>query len=118
MMGTVILNTVATDREKFKQYMNSLMTFKDYLDKLDKLNISIWEEQSVADFEMMYVELLEKLLGVTVDKFGSDISYFLYDCERGKRGETCVFNKENNPHSLRNLDELYDWIVYCRNEKQ
>jgi len=105
-------------REKFKTYMQTLMNFEDWIDSLDKLGISVWESDPVAEIQIAYLDMLRDMFEPFLNvKFDSDISYFLYECERGTIDDPHI-EFQGKKYPLSTLDELYDWLEVYREYKE
>ena len=104
-------------RESFKSFMTTLMDFHEFIDRLcDILNTNIWENDAIASLADEYLHLLGKTMECPEDSsVGSDISFFLFDCDCGKSDMSWIEYK-GVKHSLTNLDELYDWLVFQKEE--
>ena len=104
-------------RETFKSFMTTLIDFHEFIDRLnDILNINIWDNDTVSSLADEYLYLLEKTMGCPKDPIvGSDISFFLFECDCGK-SDTSWVEYEGVKHPLTNLDELYDWLVFQKEE--
>ena len=101
-------------REAFKEYMNKLIAFDDYLSNLSDMNVGIFENVNVEGILRGYVTLLERILDLTLNEFGeSDISFYLWECDKG-RAENAWIEYLGEKHYIRNLDELYDWIIFIK----
>ena len=101
------------NREDFKKHMTTLMEWEDYVDKLDAVGLEIWQREEYSYLSISYIEMLEKCMDLeTNDEYGSDILFWLYDCDRGKRDNAYMQFTDGKKHYIRTLDELYDWIVF------
>ena len=100
-------------REDFKKYVETLISFDRYLDQLDNLNISIWEQEETGNFVSRYIELIEAVFDIPRNEYGSDLSFWLYETDCGKADNAWI-EYDNEVHYIRNLDELYDWLQFAK----
>lgn len=109
--------------------MLSKETFVEAIEKLHKLNnaeqdlydatdgaMQLLEWTPYSDVIDMYVRMLEEAMDAEVDDlFGSDISYFIYDLEYGKKWtETSITDADGKPIDISTAEKLYDFLVFKR----
>ena len=105
-------NKVGLDRETFKRYMTTIINYENYIDKVSKLGINLWEVTELSELEMCYINLIDSCLNLeSTDEYGSVISFFLFECDKGKADNSFI-EVGGEKHYIRNIDELYDWIVF------
>lgn len=106
------------DRESFKEYMTNLIEFDNYLSKLDNLGFRSLEMDEIVGIFNGYISLLEAILELPIDEdFGSDIRFWLYECDKGTKDNSYIIDSNGEKHYIRTLDELYDWIQFYREVK-
>lgn len=103
-------------KDQFRSYMNTLIAFEDYLDKVNNIGINLWDITEISELEMLYISLIEDCLGLTrTDNYGSDISFFLFECDKG-RANNAFIEVNGEKHYIRTVDELYDWLEFDINK--
>lgn len=108
------------DRESFKKYMQYIIEYDDYLDRLHKLGVDVWEREELGNILAGYIKLLEAIMEVPDESdnlIDGEISFWLYECDRGTADNAWVEYK-GDIHYIRNLDELYDWLVFFAAEEK
>lgn len=90
--------------EEFDKYMQPLIRHWNYCDILSKyLSEKIMEE--IYLLQSAYINMLE---GVVDDKETQWISYFMYDCDCGKK--EMIVTVEDEDFVMKNTKDLYDMI--------
>ena len=106
------------DKNTFCRIMNEIIKVNEKLDKLQEVNsgmaLSIVEQYSLQD---ELIALLELNMNLPVsDKYGSTISWWIYDTNFGKDKPFIYFNKDEQDEEkfiLDTVEKLYD---FCKQE--
>lgn len=106
------------DKNTFCRIMNEIIKVNEKLDKLQEVNsgmaLSIVEQYSLQD---ELITLLELNMNLPVsDKYGSTISWWIYDTNFGKDKPFIYFNKDEQDEEkfiLDTVEKLYD---FCKQE--
>jgi hypothetical protein len=102
-------------KEEFVKVINALKNADD-LDNLlyNKTNraISLFELEEYSGLQNAIVFLLEKMFNLEVDsRFGSDISYFIYDLEFGKNWTSNSITIDGVSIDISTPEKLYDYLI-------
>lgn len=111
-------------RETFKNALNFIIRIEEY--EHAKHNLYKQFDDIFDDWIVPYlntypvVSLLNEALNLEVtDDYGSDLEYWLWECDRGKRWNELnpenLFLPEDHKYrfpKINNLDELYDYLVF------
>ena len=99
--------------------MNEIVTFEEKLDKLRDISADL--SLGLADMGGMLVQSLIRVLclscGLNPDeKYGDDISWWVYETDCGKDKEMNVVEYKKKKYHINTPDDLYDFIelVYKR----
>lgn len=99
-------------RKSFKRFMNTLMQFEDCIDAADYPDFNVSECENILDG---YISLLETILELPRDANGDTLILdFLYWYDRGQSPAAWFEDCYGNRHYMRNLDELWDCIMWIR----
>lgn len=106
------------DKNTFCRIMNEIIKVNEKLDKLQEVNsgmaLSIVEQYSLQD---ELITLLELNMNLPIsDKYGSVISWWIYDTNFGKDRPFIYFNKDEQDEEkfiLDTVEKLYD---FCKQE--
>lgn len=103
-------------KEKFVEIINDIKKLHKYEEDLYALNRSY--EYCEVDFQFptledIVVTLLEEIFQCTIDEHvGSDISYFIYDLDFGKKWKPgLITDKDGNDVDYSTAEKLYDYLV-------
>lgn len=102
-------------KEEFVKVINALKDADDLDNMLyDKTNraISLFELKEYTGLQNAIVFLLEKMFNLEVDsRFGSDISYFIYDLEFGKNWTPNSITLDGVSIDISTPEKLYDYLI-------
>lgn len=81
--------------------------------------VRLYEWKPYSDLLEIYVKLLEEAMKVEIDeRYGSDISYFIYELEFGKKWKpNYVTDSNGNSIDMSTAEKLYDYLVSERAEE-
>lgn len=104
------------DKNTFCSTIKEIIKVNEALDELQNANpgmaLSVVEEYSLQD---ALISVLEQSMNLYVDnKFGSTISWWIYDTKFGKDEPYLWLGKkrsEKNKITLDTVEKLYDWCV-------
>lgn len=104
------------NKETFCSTIKEIIKVNEALDELQNANpgiaLSIVEEYSLQD---ALISVLEQSMNLYVDnKFGSTLSWWIYETEFGKDKPYLWLGKkrsEKNKITLDTVEKLYDWCV-------
>ena len=111
-------------RETFKKAINFIIQADNFYSELDglyrKFDDTFFDGASPILNTSPIVEVLNESLGLEVDEdYGSDLDYWLYECDYGKewndRDVENTFLPEDDKYrkpKIDNLDDLYDYLTY------
>lgn len=103
-------------KEKFVEIINRLKDYNDLQDKIQNLFRDNIDNQEM-DFmnagsicvghESVVVELLKDMFD---DKYDY-ISYYLYECNYGRKTENKIFDNDNKPIDISTPTKFYDFLI-------
>lgn len=102
------------DKNTFIQCMNSIKEFNEYLDKLNDLNINLYENKTVAKLLENFTDLISFCVNDPLGNpyYYSDLAYFMYDLNWGKDWKPGSFTDgNNNDIKMSTLDEMWDYFI-------
>lgn len=106
---------VKFSKENFCKGINSIMEIEDYILDIEKKGISFNENSPIYKFISNKIDFIENLMKDSEYFHENEdiIEYFCYDLNfgRSKNAEKCIKDNNNNYISLRNAEELWDYIV-------
>lgn len=106
------------DKNTFCRIMNEIIKVNKKLDMLQEVNsgmaLSIVEQYSLQD---ELITLLELNMNLPVsDKYGSTISWWIYDTNFGKDRPFIYFNKDEQDEEKFVLDTIETLYDFCKQE--
>ena len=94
-------------KEEFCKYVNTYKEFQDYIDKLDKLNIKLWETEVVGRYIDNYVTMVSKLMDCAPDeKNGTVVENFLFNYEYENRDLEEFYDEVSRDQAIESLMKL------------
>lgn len=103
-------NIMIISKKDFVNLIESFQKFQDYIDQFYKLKIDIIE----SELHEYPCKLFENITRLLFDEDGVDwIDYYLYELPHLGEGEH-IFDKDNNPIPLKNIDDLWNLVKDCR----
>ena len=96
------------NKELFEKYLNSVIEFDEFIDRLYEIGIDLTECDIVMKFLSNYISILEDDCG---DSINGWISYWLYELDRGANWEPGCVTKDGKDIKLETLDDLYELLV-------
>lgn len=107
-------------REQFKKYLDIVRELEKKQDEFDDIFEIFDSESSVCTFIYLkpiktIINLLNLCLGLGEDD--DNIDYYIWELDWGKRGKDCIELPDGVKVSLRDDDELYDFLIYCSKER-
>jgi len=97
------------NKELFEKYLNSVIEFDEFIDRLYEIGIDLTECDIVMKFLSNYISILEDACG---DSINGWISYWLYDLDKGKDWKCdCIIDGDGKEVKLETIDDLYDVLV-------
>lgn len=113
-----------------KMFCEIIERLRDASDLQDKVNALFRESRENVELDFMnaaalqishessVVKLLEVLMDDVDDIYGSNISYFIYELDYGRKYEPGMITDENNKEiDLSTAEKLYDYLVQCNTEE-
>ena len=102
------------NKKEFIKAINEIVTFENKLDKLRGISVDL--SLGLADMGGMLVESLIRVLclncGLNPDeKYGDDISWWVYETDCGKNKKMNVVEYKKKKYHIDTPSDLYDFIV-------
>lgn len=92
---------------EFIKLINDYKEFQDYIDKVIELKIDLINSL----FHEYPCKLFDWVIRNYFDEDGTDwINYYLYELPTLEPNEEHVFDKDDNPIPLKNLDDLWNLV--------
>ena len=111
-------------REQLRYSIQALYDFSEFWNRIEDAagcHINYCEVPQLCNIELNYLRLLEELCDIYDDesykKYGTDISYFIYDLDFGKKWTPGSITYHDKDIPVRNVDELYDFIEMQYNDE-
>ena len=108
-------------REQFKKYLDILRELEKKQDEFDSMFEIFDPESSVCTFIYSKpINAIIKLLKLCMDLGEDDdnIDYYIWEINWGKRGKDCIELPDGVKVSLRDDDELYNFLIECAEERR
>ena len=105
-------------KKKFIKYMKVLRAWSEYSDKCYKVGLNFLEQKGAVNLENAFVELLEEACGIKEDSWGySDISYFAYELDYGKKWKPgTITEADGTDIKMETAEDLWDYIQSCKKD--
>ena len=108
-------------REQFKKYLDIIRELEKKQDEFDNLFEIFDSESNVCTF--IYLKPIRTIisllnLGLGLGEDDDNIDYYIWELDWGKRGKDCIELPDGVKVSLRDDDELYDFLLKCAEERR
>ena len=115
------IGEIMISREQFKKYLDIVRGLEKKQDEFDNIFEIFDSESNVCTFIYLkpiktIITLLNLCLGLGEDD--DNIDYYIWELDWGKRGKDCIELPDGVKVSLRDDDELYDFLIYCSKERE
>ena len=103
-------------KEIFVKAMKALQAMDEAEMTLDDTSngaIRLFEWKPYSDLLATYIQVLEDAMGIeTNDEYGSDISYFIYELDYGKKWTTdSITTSDGESIDISTAEKLYDYLI-------
>lgn len=100
--------------EMYIKCLKDLEKYSEWEDKLAELGINIWENEELQDIIMDLTMLLEYCTKDEVTKLGTNLGYYLYECEFGKKAnDYYITEADGNIVKFHKPVDVWNYLVKC-----
>ncbi len=97
-------------KDEFCKVIDKIKAHHKTINDLENILGVVFEFDDLQD---TVIELLEKVMDVEpCEKFGSDISYFIYDLDYGKDWTPSSLTINGESVDISTAEKLYDYLMY------